>query len=126
MLFQSAARAYGPSTVGILMTGMGRDGVEGCKRILAAGGTTLGQDEATSVVYGMNKAAHPSKGPSPGNSRSTNSPRSSRTSARRADRAPSWDNGCGPGAVRSPGGALSLVMVAIRAVESSRCCGSTS
>lgn len=57
MLFQSAARAYGPSTVGIIMTGMGRDGVEGCKRILAAGGTTFGQDEATSVVYGMNKAA---------------------------------------------------------------------
>jgi two-component system chemotaxis response regulator CheB len=57
MLFQSAARAYGPATVGILMTGMGRDGVEGLKRILAAGGTTFGQDEATSVVYGMNKAA---------------------------------------------------------------------
>ena len=40
------------------MTGMGRDGVEGCKKILAAGGTTFGQDEATSIVYGMNKAAH--------------------------------------------------------------------
>ena len=40
-----------------MMTGMGRDGVEGCKAILAAGGFTLGQDEATSVVYGMNKAA---------------------------------------------------------------------
>jgi two-component system, chemotaxis family, protein-glutamate methylesterase/glutaminase len=39
------------------MTGMGRDGVEGCKAILAAGGFTLGQDEVTSVVYGMNKAA---------------------------------------------------------------------
>ena len=39
------------------MTGMGRDGVDGCKAILAAGGFTLGQDEATSVVYGMNKAA---------------------------------------------------------------------
>ena len=57
MLFQSAARAYGPSIVGIIMTGMGRDGVEGCKRIIAAGGSTYGQDEATSVVYGMNKAA---------------------------------------------------------------------
>jgi len=57
MLFQSAAKAYGPSTVGIIMTGMGRDGVEGCKRIIAAGGRTFGQDEATSVVYGMNKAA---------------------------------------------------------------------
>jgi two-component system chemotaxis response regulator CheB len=39
------------------MTGMGRDGVEGCKAILAAHGFTLGQDEGTSVVYGMNKAA---------------------------------------------------------------------
>ena len=39
------------------MTGMGRDGVHGCKDILAAGGFTIGQDEATSVVYGMNKAA---------------------------------------------------------------------
>jgi two-component system chemotaxis response regulator CheB len=57
MLFQSAARVYGPSVVGIIMTGMGRDGAEGCKRILAAGGNTFGQDEATSVVYGMNKVA---------------------------------------------------------------------
>ena len=56
-LFASAARAFGPSTVGIIMTGMGRDGVEGCKKILAVGGMTFGQDEATSVVYGMNKAA---------------------------------------------------------------------
>jgi two-component system chemotaxis response regulator CheB len=58
MLFQSAARIYGPAVVGIIMTGMGRDGVEGCKRILAAGGITFGQDAATSVVYGMNKAAY--------------------------------------------------------------------
>lgn len=57
MLFQSAARLFGAATVGIIMTGMGRDGVEGCKRILAAGGTTFGQDEATSVIYGMNKIA---------------------------------------------------------------------
>lgn len=57
MLFQSVARVYGPSAVGIIMTGMGRDGVEGCKRILQAGGTTFGQDEPSSVVYGMNKAA---------------------------------------------------------------------
>ena len=57
MLFQSAAKVYQSAAVGILMTGMGRDGVDGCKAILAAGGFTLGQDEATSVVYGMNKAA---------------------------------------------------------------------
>ncbi len=57
VLFQSAARVYQSAAVGIIMTGMGRDGVDGCKAILAAGGFTLGQDEATSVVYGMNKAA---------------------------------------------------------------------
>ena len=51
-------RVYGRSAVGLLMTGMGRDGVAGCKAILAAGGLTLGQDEESSVVYGMNKAAY--------------------------------------------------------------------
>jgi two-component system, chemotaxis family, protein-glutamate methylesterase/glutaminase len=57
VLFKSAARAFQSAVIGILMTGMGRDGVEGCKAILACGGFTLGQDEETSVVYGMNKAA---------------------------------------------------------------------
>lgn len=57
VLFESAARIFQAATVGVIMTGMGRDGVDGCKAILAAGGFTLGQDEATSVVYGMNKAA---------------------------------------------------------------------
>ena len=57
VLFQSAAKLYQAATVGVIMTGMGRDGVEGCKAIQAAGGLTLGQDEETSVVYGMNKAA---------------------------------------------------------------------
>src|SRR5262249_2684106 len=58
VLFRSAARAFPHAVVGIMMTGMGRDGVEGCRAILAAGGSTFGQDEATSVVYGMNKAAY--------------------------------------------------------------------
>jgi two-component system chemotaxis response regulator CheB len=57
VLFQSAAKVYQSAAAGLIMTGMGRDGVEGCKAIRAAGGFTLGQDEATSVVYGMNKAA---------------------------------------------------------------------
>jgi two-component system chemotaxis response regulator CheB len=57
VLFESAARVYQSAAIGIIMTGMGRDGVEGCKALLGAGGFTLGQDEATSVVYGMNKAA---------------------------------------------------------------------
>ena len=58
VLFQSAAQVFQRSAIGFLMTGMGRDGVEGCKAILAAGGLTLGQDEETSAVYGMNKAAY--------------------------------------------------------------------
>jgi two-component system, chemotaxis family, protein-glutamate methylesterase/glutaminase len=57
VLFQSAARVYQSAAIGLLMTGMGRDGVEGCKAILGTQGFTLGQDEGTSVVYGMNKAA---------------------------------------------------------------------
>jgi two-component system, chemotaxis family, protein-glutamate methylesterase/glutaminase len=57
VLFQSAARLYQSAAVGLIMTGMGRDGVEGCKAIVAAGGLVIGQDEASSVVYGMNKAA---------------------------------------------------------------------
>jgi two-component system chemotaxis response regulator CheB len=55
--FRSAAQVFRSGTAGFVMTGMGRDGVDGCKAILEAGGTTYGQDEATSVVYGMNKAA---------------------------------------------------------------------
>lgn len=57
VLFHSAARVYQNQVVGIIMTGMGRDGVIGCKAILAAGGSTFGQDEATSAVYCMNKCA---------------------------------------------------------------------
>jgi two-component system chemotaxis response regulator CheB len=57
MLFQSGARLFQSAAVGIMMTGMGRDGVEGCKKILDVGGRTFGQDESSSVVYGMNKAA---------------------------------------------------------------------
>lgn len=57
VLFRSAAAAYGSSVAAFLMTGMGRDGVDGCKAVRQAGGLTLGQDEASSVVYGMNKAA---------------------------------------------------------------------
>ncbi len=57
VLFQSAAQVYQSAAVSLLMTGMGRDGVEGCAAIVATGGFTLGQDEETSTVYGMNKAA---------------------------------------------------------------------
>ena len=54
---QAAARCFGGGTVGVLLTGMGRDGAEGMASIAAAGGITIAQDEASSVVYGMAKEA---------------------------------------------------------------------
>jgi two-component system chemotaxis response regulator CheB len=56
-LFLSAARRYGARVCGILLTGMGRDGAEGLKAIKNARGPTLVQDEATSAVFGMPRAA---------------------------------------------------------------------
>lgn len=54
---KSAAEFYGENTIAVLMTGMGTDGVEGMKAVKASGGRTVAQDEASSVVFGMNKAA---------------------------------------------------------------------
>jgi len=53
----SAAKVFGPNCLGIIMTGMGRDGAKGCRAIREAGGFVLGQDESSSDVYGMNKVA---------------------------------------------------------------------
>jgi two-component system chemotaxis response regulator CheB len=55
--FVSVADALGPDAVGVLLTGMGRDGAQGLKTMRARGAATLGQDEATSTVYGMPQAA---------------------------------------------------------------------
>lgn len=52
-LFRSAARTYGKHAVGVLLTGMGRDGGEGLKAMKDAGAVTIAQDESTSIVYGM-------------------------------------------------------------------------
>ncbi|KIV72357.1 Chemotaxis response regulator protein-glutamate methylesterase CheB [Pseudomonas sp. FeS53a] len=57
VLFRSAARAAGANATGIIMTGMGDDGARGLREMYEAGAYTLGQDEATCVVYGMPKEA---------------------------------------------------------------------
>ena len=53
MLFRSAADAYRDAAIGVVLTGMGSDGLEGCKEIRNAGGRILVQDRATSAVWGM-------------------------------------------------------------------------
>ena len=58
VLMRSVAEAFGDACLGVIMTGMGRDGASGCGAIRRKGGYVLGQDEATSDVYGMNKVAH--------------------------------------------------------------------
>jgi two-component system, chemotaxis family, protein-glutamate methylesterase/glutaminase len=57
VLFASVAKACGPRALGVILTGMGRDGAAGLAAMRRAGARTLGQNEATSVVYGMPKVA---------------------------------------------------------------------
>jgi two-component system chemotaxis response regulator CheB len=58
VLFDSVAHVAGSAAVGVLLTGMGRDGAQGLLRLRQAGAHTIGQDEASCVVYGMPKVAH--------------------------------------------------------------------
>jgi chemotaxis response regulator CheB len=55
--FASIAEVAGPDAVGVLLTGMGRDGAVGLKRMRDVGAFTIAQDEATCAVYGMPAAA---------------------------------------------------------------------
>ena len=56
-LFNSVAKEYGPRAVGVLMTGMGRDGASGLYVMKQEGAFTIAQDEASSIVFGMPKEA---------------------------------------------------------------------
>ncbi|MBD7911706.1 MULTISPECIES: chemotaxis response regulator protein-glutamate methylesterase [Clostridium] len=57
VLFESVAKIAAKSSIGIILTGMGRDGAKGLLSMRKAGARTIGQDEETSVVYGMPKVA---------------------------------------------------------------------
>ncbi|HEX4283961.1 MAG TPA: chemotaxis-specific protein-glutamate methyltransferase CheB [Terracidiphilus sp.] len=53
VLFRTAAAHYGSGVLGVVLTGMGSDGLEGCRLIRARGGTVMVQDQATSTIWGM-------------------------------------------------------------------------
>lgn len=55
-LFESAAAIFGSRLLGVMLTGMGSDGLKGSQRIVETGGTIIAQDESTSIVWGMPKA----------------------------------------------------------------------
>jgi len=57
VMFDAMARTIGGASVGVILTGMGRDGAEALLRLRQAGARTIGQDESSCVVYGMPKAA---------------------------------------------------------------------
>ena len=58
VLFESVAKAAGNNAIGIILTGMGKDGADGLLEMRRAGAGTIGQDEESCVVYGMPKVAY--------------------------------------------------------------------
>jgi len=57
VMFTSAVEVFNAPLLGIIMTGMGKDGLEGLRRLKAKGGVVVAQDEESCVVYGMPRAA---------------------------------------------------------------------
>ena len=57
VLFRSGARVVGSKAIGVILTGMGKDGAEGLLELRKSGASTLGQDEASSLIYGMPRVA---------------------------------------------------------------------
>ena len=58
VLFESVSRIAGKKAIGVILTGMGGDGAKGLLEMRNAGARTIGEDEASCVVYGMPKVAY--------------------------------------------------------------------